>query len=476
MYHTGTEEGCPPELTGISFIHASSSRSALACSKDQLLYILTHYQAMPPFLDHVLSFCGREEPHLQACFRSEDYLSVADLDLAIGELGRSGAQVQHCFNLVGVEYDGGQIRPYLYRQTAAYYSFDPVEGVSMWVILKANKVIRNRIQQAAGFPQQNPALGDLSTPESSFSASLNAHLLILEWSIENWDSHISFLENKMLESSRFVKYTPVAGLKEDTHIEQGISRRTTYHPGNRPETQSRQNTGLPRQLSRISTTATWKRLAEVGRRLLMPAARKQNKSQDNAVTPQQSKPILNDLDLDTRFSFDQLQALHQLATELEDGNLVLGQNQRVIEAMIHRFESLKRSSLFNWHIQVDNTSFEAFFLRARRCLRELGNHQARLNALQGGLEKDISLVSSFSPPSNAEILTSSQFNGILQYKNMRTGEYFAHHAKVSTEKMEELTVKSRQETISIHVITILTLIFFSGTFVAVRYRPAIVPP
>lgn len=52
---------------------------------------------------------------------------------------------------------------------------------------------------------------------------------------------------------------------------------------------------------------------------------------------------------------------------------------------------------------------------------------------------------------------------------MRTGEYFAHHAKVSTEKMENLTVKTRQETISIHVITILTLIFLPGTFVAVRY-------
>ncbi|EMR67339.1 hypothetical protein UCREL1_5671 [Eutypa lata UCREL1] len=57
---------------------------------------------------------------------------------------------------------------------------------------------------------------------------------------------------------------------------------------------------------------------------------------------------------------------------------------------------------------------------------------------------------------------------------MRTGEYFAHHAKVSTEKMEELTVKSRQETISIHVITILTLIFFSGTFVATFFSSGII--
>lgn len=62
-----------------------------------------------------------------------------------------------------------------------------------------------------------------------------------------------------------------------------------------------------------------------------------------------------------------------------------------------------------------------------------------------------------------------KFNGILQYKNMRTGEYFAQSAKVSTEKMEQLSVKTKQETVSIHVITILTLFFLPGTFVAVRY-------
>lgn len=52
---------------------------------------------------------------------------------------------------------------------------------------------------------------------------------------------------------------------------------------------------------------------------------------------------------------------------------------------------------------------------------------------------------------------------------MRTGEYFAQHAKTSTDKMSELTVRTKQETVSIHVITVLTLIFLPGTFVAVRY-------
>ena len=35
--------------------------------------------------------------------------------------------------------------------------------------------------------------------------------------------------------------------------------------------------------------------------------------------------------------------------------------------------------------------------------------------------------------------------------------------------MEEISIKTKQETVSIHVITILTLVFLPGTFVAVRY-------
>jgi hypothetical protein len=55
-------------------------------------------------------------------------------------------------------------------------------------------------------------------------------------------------------------------------------------------------------------------------------------------------------------------------------------------------------------------------------------------------------------------------------------EHFAVTARESSEKMEEWTkqmhsiaIKTEQETVSMHVITIFTLIFLPGTFVAVRY-------
>lgn len=51
---------------------------------------------------------------------------------------------------------------------------------------------------------------------------------------------------------------------------------------------------------------------------------------------------------------------------------------------------------------------------------------------------------------------------------MRMGEAYALMAKASTDKMEDLTRKTKHETVSMHVITILTLFFLPATFVSVR--------
>jgi hypothetical protein len=69
-----------------------------------------------------------------------------------------------------------------------------------------------------------------------------------------------------------------------------------------------------------------------------------------------------------------------------------------------------------------------------------------------------------------------QFHGILQYRNIRTGEYFAQSAHDSAKVMERMAVKTKQETVSMHSITILTLIFLPGTFLAVCRASCAPPP
>lgn len=80
-----------------------------------------------------------------------------------------------------------------------------------------------------------------------------------------------------------------------------------------------------------------------------------------------------------------------------------------------------------------------------------------------------------------------QFNTMLTFKSEKTSEFFALSAKASSEKMEDyslsmenwtqemhkIAVRTEQETVSMHIITIFTLIFLPGTFLATFFSSGI---
>ena len=68
-----------------------------------------------------------------------------------------------------------------------------------------------------------------------------------------------------------------------------------------------------------------------------------------------------------------------------------------------------------------------------------------------------------------------QFESLSQHTSIQTSKAFQLVAQTSsdemmkwTHKMHEIAIKTKQETLSMHVITIFTLIFLPGTFIAVR--------
>lgn len=65
--------------------------------------------------------------------------------------------------------------------------------------------------------------------------------------------------------------------------------------------------------------------------------------------------------------------------------------------------------------------------------------------------------------------------GILQYRSMRASQFFAEKAQRSTDNMElvthsmhDIAQKTKQETVSMRIITLVTLFFLPGTFIGVR--------
>lgn len=393
---------------------------------------------MPSFLEHLFTFRWREEPHLQASFRSEDTLES------------QAPRIEHCFNLVGVEYDSeSKTEPFKHRQTAAYYSLDLESGKSTWIIVKANQIVRKRIEQYTGKLETH---SQPTTPSSAFSLAMHSHLLIYEWAIQHWTAYIDFLEEQHSDLKKDAAYTPVSTLTADPAMVTEITRRTTG--------KNQQLDGQPGPpKAETNRSNSWYR------RSTPQKTQKQNIPLKTIQTDR--------IDITKLFTFGNLQKLHRQAMKVQNGLSVLNQNKTVLQDMIRHFEYLESSEDFRKCIDI-HKDFRNFVRKTQRCIRELENQQNRLSAVQTDLERVISLVclpltlvsSQISGP--LLLMLGSKFNGILQYHNQRIGESYAQLAKASTDKMERLTLKTKHETVSIHVITILTLFFLPATFIAVR--------
>jgi hypothetical protein len=160
-----------------------------------LMYMLTYYQVMPAFLDFIFPF-GLQE-HAQdfhfSGFREETHLLPAEKSLEIWEIGRSGQNICMCFSLKGIERSDAQSWPWSMRQTSAYHSFDVETGRSLWILVKGNEVIKERIQSATR-PDRISQNGTLNEPSRVLRTAFETHLILCEWSAESWRWYMNYLE------------------------------------------------------------------------------------------------------------------------------------------------------------------------------------------------------------------------------------------------------------------------------------------
>lgn len=400
---------------------------------------------MAPFMENIFTFHDRQDAHLHASFRSEDYIW--------GQVPKpivKGSRMQHCFNLIGLEYGFNAEKKtgtYYYRQTAAYFSLDLVSVQTVWLIIKGDRAIRESIQD---FTEQLDPDIKQNSPEKAFLFALQLHLLIYEWAIQTWTPYIDSLQAKYVDISKVVAYTPVAKKTENAIIDQSVSRSISFNS-------NVLQAYRPRKRREMSWNKIVKRLGE-----------RTSKSPSSSTTPDTSQNLHPDIS--HTFSFDKLQMLHHEATKVQVGLSVLDQNKTVLQDMLKRFERLHQSEIFLQHVNIKQEEFQTFFHKTEHCIGELDHQHKRLSAIQEDLTGVISLVS-FHTYILIEVtcfLTQLlQFNGILQHYNTRIADSYARAAKVSTDSMRWLAVKTKQETVSIHIITILTLFFLPATFVAV---------
>jgi hypothetical protein len=163
---------------------------------------------MPEFIDFMLAFGVSEYPKdfLYSGFRSEVNLSNDCNRLILPGLGRSGREIRMCHALRSVEQLGPtkglqQDWPWAMRPTVTYHSFDAESGKSVWVVVKANGLIKNRIKESCEDRNLYQSYTD-GTFDNSFESTLRTHLVLCAWAGETWRWYINFIEQEIQKMSR----------------------------------------------------------------------------------------------------------------------------------------------------------------------------------------------------------------------------------------------------------------------------------
>lgn len=165
-----------------------------------MVRILSYHQVMPGYLDFLFPFGSQSEPRdfRYSAFHEQTLLKPPARGPAVPGLGRSGRQIQLSFNLKGVSCISDpktclQDKRWSLRQAAIHHQFDVELGTTLWILTKGNLELKERIQDITGLDGR---LEDRSfgTAAQCLISSLAVHILLCQWSCEEWRWYIIWLE------------------------------------------------------------------------------------------------------------------------------------------------------------------------------------------------------------------------------------------------------------------------------------------
>ncbi|KAI9713240.1 MAG: hypothetical protein M1820_001226 [Bogoriella megaspora] len=189
------------------FIEAKHSRAELYITEQMLMSVLIYHQVSPWFLEFLMIF-GKREKATEAKFggfRCEIAFGARSKHVSSSRLGQPKSGFRLCYSLSSAEEsESNTSRPWSIRQTVVYHSFDSDTGCSTWIVVKGNSLIRTRVVDQGSV--SNPDLPEAhKSPAASFAASLFTHLVISDWSGEEWRWYITYLEGEMEKTTDHTK-------------------------------------------------------------------------------------------------------------------------------------------------------------------------------------------------------------------------------------------------------------------------------
>ena len=171
-----------------------------------LVKTTSYHQIMPSFLDFLFSFGAQHhaKDFFFTGFRHDTRLSELEKNIAIPDLGRSGRILRICYSLRSVEASPDQEKwPWSIRGTATHHAFDFETGRTNWLIVKGEGGASMKDRIIAETSSQNGNMfSKFDSCDQAFSSSMSTHLLLCNWSVENWRWYINYMEQEVQAITR----------------------------------------------------------------------------------------------------------------------------------------------------------------------------------------------------------------------------------------------------------------------------------
>lgn len=279
---------------------------------------------------------------------------------------------------------------------AVYHSFDLENGRSLWINMKTNSLMRERIQEAAAeFPQlSSTALHDLP---GCFAATLLTQLIYLEWCDENWRPCINDIEKKIRDTLNKAKTARVDQRLEFNAL--ATAKKTLTLQKSRNTTMDVQEKQFKRQGGRN----LWQRVTRAYRKMSgnskyhtstpFPRGTVHDASTDNSELSRQ----LDSLKILESFSLSEMQSLHYLGEKLESFRLVMELNRQTLRDIREHYQDIIEDDGFPKDIKHGcKQELADFMRRLERVRKSLEIRSTQVKSLIAWLQDGKSLVS-FSP-------------------------------------------------------------------------------
>jgi hypothetical protein len=361
-----------------SFLQAPHSRERLNVTREMLAFVLSYHQVMPNFLDFIFSYGRRfhDEGSHYSGFKHESRLAAADKGLKVPQLGRSGRTIQLCYSLRSIEPSNANEWPWSIRQTAVYHSFDLESGQATWIVVKGNQLMKERLMSATDSPSIKD-FSDFGTPQASFSSSVAMHLLFCDWSTENGQWYINFLEEKA----------------------QSIGRKTFVIPIPLPPDQTSATARSPRVIQNLSRILTFHRKRTSSQQIKLPPGSTFRALTIGSQAPPQPGIVPMEDNGDEShdgLSLDDMQRIQFIEEKADEVFLVFKTNINILAKLADYYSSIMHSEDWAPHLlQKCKSSLIRFGSRIESAQHELQMQQSRLEALLRLLANRKRLVCSF---------------------------------------------------------------------------------